>query len=415
MVSLPQDGLVLNRYADVAAVLMDPKFTRSIDVDRFERNSILEDVLMMLSGNIHRDRRRVENALFRRETLEFYERELFPKVIDQTLDVLLDQGRADLLNIGALLTVALSARTAGVDLDEGSLEARWDLVRLLRVFARGVAIDASTDPEEDVKSEVRDALEAFDERHYRASLNRREEAVAAHLAGNLQESELDRDILTTLLLNRDRLPLTESQLRNETAFFLEAGSHTSSQSLASSFHHVVTWIAEDPSRISAVEDPAVVQRCVHEALRLRPTNPLIRRRAAALATVQGTTVPEGSLVYLNTYRANRDEAVFGPTAEQFDPDRSVPGTAARYGHSFGGGIHACIGRALAIGYPIRGNAQGPDHLVGLVTIMVMALLRRGVRPDPDTEPTLDDHTTRWTRWSGYPVIVAEATSGLART
>lgn len=412
---LPTDGAIFDTYADVAAALANQDLTRSIDVDRYERNSILENVLMMLSGAEHRSRRRVENSLFRRETLEAYERRLFPEIIDRTLDLLIQGGRADLLNIGALLTVGLSAKTAGVDIDPSSIEQRLTLVRLLRVFARGIAIDAGTEEVEVVKGDVREALDEFESDFYRQSFELRRKAVSSYRAGSLGEDQLPLDILTTLLLHGDETGLTESELVRETAFFLEAGAHTSSQSLASSMHHLFEWLAADPGRAELLlDDDLLVQRCVHEALRLRPTNPLIRRRAARATSVNGTTLEAGALAYLNTYAANRDVAVFGPDAERFDPYRPVPGTASRYGHSFGGGIHACIGRTLAIGYPIRSQEPGSEHLYGLVSVMVRALLARGVRPDPAMTPTLDEQTTRWTRWSGYPVIVeGRATAPMA--
>jgi cytochrome P450 len=46
---------------------------------------VMADVLVNLHGDEHRDRRRLENRLFRRETFERYERELFPPIIDATL------------------------------------------------------------------------------------------------------------------------------------------------------------------------------------------------------------------------------------------------------------------------------------------------------------------------------------------
>ena len=46
---------------------------------------IMGDVLVNLHGAEHRDRRRLENRLFRRETFELYERTLFPPIIADTL------------------------------------------------------------------------------------------------------------------------------------------------------------------------------------------------------------------------------------------------------------------------------------------------------------------------------------------
>lgn len=46
---------------------------------------VMADVLVNPHGTEHRDRRRVENRMFRREVFERYERELFPRVTRETL------------------------------------------------------------------------------------------------------------------------------------------------------------------------------------------------------------------------------------------------------------------------------------------------------------------------------------------
>ena len=46
---------------------------------------VMSDVLVNLHGEEHRNRRRLENRLFRRDTFDVYERELFPQVTEDTL------------------------------------------------------------------------------------------------------------------------------------------------------------------------------------------------------------------------------------------------------------------------------------------------------------------------------------------
>ena len=41
---------------------------------------VMEDVVVNLHGDQHRQRRRLENRLFRRDTFFEYEREMFPKI-----------------------------------------------------------------------------------------------------------------------------------------------------------------------------------------------------------------------------------------------------------------------------------------------------------------------------------------------
>ncbi|MFM8380632.1 MAG: hypothetical protein ACKOA6_01370, partial [Actinomycetota bacterium] len=61
---------------------------------------IMGDVLVNLHGAEHRDRRRLENRLFRRETFELYENTLFPPIIADTLRPHLEAGRAELVDLG---------------------------------------------------------------------------------------------------------------------------------------------------------------------------------------------------------------------------------------------------------------------------------------------------------------------------
>ena len=60
---------------------------------------VMEGVLVNLHGDEHRARRRLENRLFRRETLVHYERDLFPQVISETLEPFVQSGRTALTRI----------------------------------------------------------------------------------------------------------------------------------------------------------------------------------------------------------------------------------------------------------------------------------------------------------------------------
>ena len=53
----------------------------------------MEDVVVNLHGDDHRQRRRLENRLFRRDTFYEYEREMFPAIIQQTVNPYLRKGK----------------------------------------------------------------------------------------------------------------------------------------------------------------------------------------------------------------------------------------------------------------------------------------------------------------------------------
>jgi hypothetical protein len=58
---------------------------------------VMADCLLDLHGSAHRDRRRLENRLFRRETFEEYETDLLPRAIAEALDKPVDTAVADAL------------------------------------------------------------------------------------------------------------------------------------------------------------------------------------------------------------------------------------------------------------------------------------------------------------------------------
>src|SRR5258708_29961404 len=96
-------------------------------------------------GGMDRARRRIENTQFRADTLRLYERELFPRVMNDLLDVLIAGERADLFEIGELLSVVLAARRAGIDHD-ASLDDLRALVHHVDLFSQGSAILVSRHP-----------------------------------------------------------------------------------------------------------------------------------------------------------------------------------------------------------------------------------------------------------------------------
>ncbi|GAP91391.1 putative cytochrome p450 oxidoreductase [Rosellinia necatrix] len=98
------------------------------------------------------------------------------------------------------------------------------------------------------------------------------------------------------------------------------------------------------------------QACLKEAMRLRPAVGLnITRYAPAPdgAVVDGRHFPAGTSLAVNGWVLHRDQAVFGPDADFFRPERWLEDEEGarvmeRYMFQFGGGAHVCIGRNLAL-------------------------------------------------------------------
>ena len=394
-------------YQNVRAGLLDRSLTRSHDRERYETGNILDGVVLVLHGQPHADRRRYENPLVRRRPLEHYESVVFPTTIGRTLPrMIAADGTLDLVEFGGYCSVVVASRIAGIDLEDGDIGRASQLFRLVRVFSQGVSIlDALDEGPEEIKARVQSALREFERDFYADSRARRVDLLDH--AGNDSDAEekLPRDLLTNLLRHQHELDMDDATILRETAFFVGAGSHTNSQNVPNSIHLILEWCESHPSDEQRLTtDRPFVQRCVHEAIRLRPTTPVIKRWALADGQIGDQEIREGDCVALDILSANTDPSVYGQLSDVFDPLREVPEDVPRYGVSFGGGMHSCLGKTVAGGELPRGDAEERDnYLFGLVTLMVEALVQAGVRSHPHRVPTPNTRSTRWAQWSDYPV------------
>ena len=404
--------VVFDRYEDIRAALFDPNLSRSFDTRSYEEGNIRGGIVSISHGAVHRARRRVENTQFRAEVLRLYERELFPRVVNELLDALIDTERVDLFPIGELLSVVLAARRAGIDHDARSLEQLRALVHHVDVFSQGSAILDAKDPDA-VRALVRRSYAEFERDFVRPSRERRQALIDRARRGELAEQELPQDILTVLLLHRQdaALELDDGRIVREVATYLQGGTHTSAQTLVNALD-LLFGRADHPALIARiVADRLFAQRVVLETLRLRPTTPKIKRRAEADTEIAGVRIPRDALVVLDVVAGNRDPKLFGERTDEFDPDRSVDPNVARWGLSFGAGPHQCPGRAVGGGFPVPQTFEvEDDHVFGLVALELQAVAARGVGPDPDAAPERDLRTERFTRWLHYPVRFAPRVS-----
>jgi cytochrome P450 len=408
--------ITFDRYEDIRAALFDPNLSRTFDKRSYEDGNIRAGIVSIQHGAVHRARRRVENTQFRADVLRLYERELFPKVMDDLLDRLIDSDRVDLFPIGEMLSVVLAARRAGVEYDAASLDDLHALVRLVDAFSQGAAILDARDPDA-VRSLVRDAYEEFETRFVRPAWRRRAEAIARLRRGEITERELPHDILTVLLRHREDPSLEledERRVVREVATYLQGGTHTSAQTLVNSLDAIFERPDASGLLDRVASDSLFAQRVIQETLRLRPTTPKARRRAEADTEVAGVRIAKDAQVVLDFAAGNRDRDVFGPTADDFDPDRQVPQNIPRWGLSFGAGPHQCPGRAVGAGFPVPDDfAVDDDHVYGLVALELRAVARRGVRRDDQRAPERDLRTARFTRWLHYYVRFDRTTAAVS--
>lgn len=370
-----------------------------------EGDVVMSDVLVNLHGADHRARRRLENRLFRKDTHRRYEREFFPPVVSATLAPHVASRHAELVTLSHEMMMNLAAFTAGVDRPRGTREETLHLYSYLMLFIQGATLAHFTGDREAKRAEVAAGLAAFDVEFLQPSIARRRGLLAEVAAGRLDEDDLPRDVLTTLMLHEDELLLPPDVVLREICFFLLAGAHTSATAFVRTLHHVFAMAGDRPEDLElARTDLTFLQRCVHETVRLQPSSPIAQRWAIEDVELQGgVQVPAGARLTIDLMAVNRDPEVFGADADTFDPHRVLGPGVAPWGLSFGLGMHACIGQDLAAGLDPSGQPTDDDHLYGLVPFAIRALLDAGGRPDPADPPTMDPDSSRG-YWGSYPVV-----------
>ncbi len=367
-----------------------------------EGEVVMADVLVNLHGADHRARRRLENRLFRRDTHTRYERELFPPVLQSTLEPHTAEGRAELVSLSHQMMMNLAASTAGVDRPRGTPEETLHLYSYMMSFIEGATLAHYSGDRAAKRAQVAEALAEFDAEFLHPSIHRRLQLIERFERGELSEEDLPRDVLTVLLRNQDDLELPGDVVLRETCFFLLAGAHTSATAFVRTLDSIFDLPADDRERASA--DRRFGQRCVHETIRLHPSSPVAMRWALQDVDLpSGTHIATGDRVVIDLMAANRDEAAFGARADEFDPTRELAAGVAPWGLSFGLGMHACIGQELAAGIDPLGVEPTSDHLYGLVPVAVQAVLAAGGRRDPNDPPVLDPESARG-YWTRYPVV-----------
>jgi cytochrome P450 len=387
-----QEASAALRHADLAQCMYDAGAV------------VMDQVLLSLHGEAHRVRRLLELRVFRKNFLAYYEHEVFPPTLQSTLAPYLAAGRADLIEFGYRVTINLTADFAGIDRPERSVEETGTLLRLVKTFSEGATLVHSKRDRAEVEAEVRAALGVLRTRFLQPSAERRSQLLARVAAGQMDEAELPRDVLTILLRNEDKVDLPADVLLREMAFYLQAGSHSTANSMVHAWHEISAWCEahpEDRARVRA--EPLFLQRCVHESMRLHPASPVAWRRPTCPVTLaSGGTAGDADRVVIDLAAANRDRSIFGEDADRFNPRRSLPPGVFPYGMTFGTGIHACLGRDLDGGVVGREGTDAATHQYGLVTLLVSALLRAGARTIAADPPTADTRTERQ-NWGRYPV------------
>lgn len=387
----------LSTYDQVRAGLYSPALARADEGDKaaFIRGNMLENTINQLHGTAHRTRRQVSSALFSKSRRWGLEREEVTAACQRALSRVADVELLNLIEFTRTISIVNAVRVVGIDVSLEDEQAQLDLCRLARIFASGAVIEDQLRPHHEVQKEVNEALDYYDRTYFgpsfRARVTRRE-----------TDSEAPaEDLLDVLGAVQGEAGMRYEDVLRESAFYLAAGSDTTTQSVAALMHYV---FQHAPDVASLARDLPLLQLWLHEALRIRTVVPTVHRRALWDVEIADVAIAQGTKVDLDLHAASVDPKYYGADAADFNPDRLLGDGVPRFGFAFSAGMHACLGRGLAGGAPVApGRSAGPEHLVGVVTMIAGLLMQVGFSPDPARAPSGDPNSSRWSRWVDYPV------------
>ncbi len=305
----------LTRHADIQSTSRDPDTFcsgRGILIADRHRQVAAEDSLIYLDPPRHDRYRKLVNRAFtprRVAALEPRIRELATGLLDR-----IDPERSvDLVDaLCAPLPVLVIAELLGLPARDRDRFRHWS----------DAVMEAATDLTEDNARAALELVSYFD----------------GQLAAR-SETPTD-DLLTALLLAEvDGIRLTRREVHGFCVTLLVAGNETTRSLMTGG----LIALAEHPEqRAILVGRPALIPTAVEEMLRWVSPVMAMARTTTRPVTVGNAELGAGEYLVLTYGAGNRDEEVFGDSADRFDVTRS-PNPHL----SFGFGEHFCIGASLA--------------------------------------------------------------------
>ena len=315
----PLDFFAVSRFEDVSRVLHDHETFSSAKGDILE---IIRADMEMPSGllifedpPVHPIHRKMLSRLFTPKRIAALE----PKIRDfcvRALDPLVGTGGFDFIaDLGAQVPMRAISMLLGIP------ESAQETVR--------DAVDASLRTEAGEPMTQEQLL--LDGSALAEYVDWRAKNPSDDIMSQLIQAEFTDENGTVRRLTRDEVVIYVTVLAG-------AGNETTGR--------LIGWagktLADHPEqRQELAEDPSLIPNAIEELLRLEPPGPFFCRSVTRDVEVHGTTVPAGSVMMSILAAANRDDRRY-EDAERFDIHRK------NIQHlSFGGGIHFCLGNALA--------------------------------------------------------------------
>ncbi len=146
------------------------------------------------------------------------------------------------------------------------------------------------------------------------------------------------DLLSTLIVGEDGNRLTEEELFQNCIFLLNAGHETTSNLIANGVYQL---LIEPASLADLRQNPNLTKSAIEEMLRFQSPNQLGNRQVIEEVTIGDVVMPIGTQIVMCIGAANRDPEQF-PHPDRFDIRRHPNSHLA-----FVTGIHMCMGMSLA--------------------------------------------------------------------
>ncbi|TQS43354.1 cytochrome P450 [Cryptosporangium phraense] len=309
----------VSRHADVAAVLQDHETYSSAKGDILEiiqaDIEVPSGVLIFEDPPLHPLHRRLLSRVFTPKRIaslepqirEFCVRSLDPLVGSDGFDVIAEVGaQVPMRAIGLLLGIPEAEQEAVRDAVDNSLRTEGNQPMTMdQTLLDGEAFGAYVD--------------------WRAA-NPGDDVIT-----QLLQAEFEDETGTVRHLTRDEIVLYVTVLGG-------AGNETTGR--------LIGWftklLADHPEQRAALAaDRSLIPNALEEVLRLEPPGPFMCRSVTRDVEVHGTTIPQGSIMMAIMAAANRDPRRYA------DPDRFDVRRPDVQHLTFGGGIHFCLGNALA--------------------------------------------------------------------
>lgn len=332
------DMWLVSRWEDIQEIQRDP-ITYSVNKGYHEQQAKgfaeeFQQILREKGGGYFPDaimsdppyhtrvRKLMENAFTAHRVKELEPR--IEAVVNGLIDEIEDRGAMDAVkDFAQPLTIRIICEQLGLDWHIKDRIARWS-----------IAVTAQIGRMQDRSEMLEHAEQICDLQHY--------------IIGKMRERQADprEDMISDLVHAKDGdgegSVLTFEEAVSLVRALLIAGNETTATALS----NLVYILATQPDVLKklqdSVDDDKLMNRFVEELLRIEPPVRALSRMTTREVELGGTLLPEGAHLLLMYASANDEPEVF-PEPRTFDMERK---NIIKH-VSFGGGVHKCVGLALA--------------------------------------------------------------------